>query len=127
MQPLEGMYVLVIDDHEDTLDMTRYALEHDGAFVKTASSAADAMLHIWTVMPHVIITDISMPGMDGYGLLAELQKSPQWREIPVIALTGTGRAGDDVTARAAGFSEYLLKPVDHSALVAAILRLAKKP
>jgi CheY-like chemotaxis protein len=64
-----------------------------------------------------------MPPMDGYEFLTELKRSPVWRDIPVIAVTGFRAANNELDARAAGFADFLLKPIDPTVMAAAIVRV----
>jgi CheY-like chemotaxis protein len=120
---LDRLYVLVVDDNEDARDIAKIGLEHEGAVVYIAPSAPEAMLMMSTVRPDVIVTDITMPPMDGYEFLAELKRSAVWRDIPVIAITGFGDIHKERNVRAAGFADFLLKPIDPSSMAAAIARV----
>jgi diguanylate cyclase len=123
MPRLDGLYVLFVDDNEDAREIARIGLEHQGAFVHVAPSVPEAFVMMSTVRPDVIITDIAMPPLDGYEFLSELKQSAAWRDIPVIAVTGHGDIHDERTVRTAGFAEYLPKPIDPSAMAAAIARV----
>jgi CheY-like chemotaxis protein len=114
--------VLFVDDNEDARDIAKMGLEYEGAMVDVAASAAEAMVRLSTVQPDVIITDMSMPGISGDEFLAQLKASPASRGIPVIGLSGA--LGD---VRTVGFADYLLKPVDPTALAAVILRVLAGP
>jgi len=120
---LDRLYVLVVDDNEDARDIAKIGLEHEGAVVYIAPSAPEAMLMMSTVRPDVIVTDITMPPMDGYEFLAELKRSAVWRDIPVIAITGFGDIHKERNVRAAGFADFLLKPIDPRSMAAAIARV----
>jgi CheY-like chemotaxis protein len=119
--------VLFVDDNEDARDISQMGLEHQGAVVHIAPSAPEAILMMSTVRPDVIVTDITMPPMDGYEFVAELKRSPSWRHIPVIAVTGFGDIHAERDVRAAGFADYLLKPIDPTAMAAAIVRVIAPP
>lgn len=123
MANLDRLYVLVVDDNEDARDIAKIGLEHEGAVVYIAPSAPEAMLMMSTVRPDVIVTDITMPPMDGYEFLAELKRSAVWRDIPVIAITGFGDIHKERNVRAAGFADFLLKPIDPRSMAAAIARV----
>jgi CheY-like chemotaxis protein len=120
---LDTVYVLFVDDNEDARDIAKMGLEHQGAVVYVAPSAPEAMRMMSTVRPDVIVTDIMMPPMDGYEFLTELKRSPVWRDIPVIAVTGFRAANNELDARAAGFADFLLKPIDPTVMAAAIVRV----
>ena len=123
MPSLDRLYVLFVDDNEDARDIAKIGLEHQGAVVYVAPSAPEAMQMMSTVRPDVIVTDIMMPPMDGYDFLAELKRSDVWRDIPVIAVTGFRDIYRDRNAREAGFADFLLKPIDPTAMAAAIARV----
>src|SRR5688572_30812279 len=101
MAPLRGIHVLFVDDNADARDIIDLALEHDGAIVEVAANAAEAMEKLAIVMPDIIITDLTMPGMDGYAFLATLKALPALHGIPVVALTGVAGRNLDQRGRAA--------------------------
>jgi two-component system CheB/CheR fusion protein len=122
---IQGARILVVDDNRDTLDVLRLLLEGAGAVVETAVSGAAALKIAKTAQMDLIISDISMPGMDGYELLKELRKQSHYTNVPAIALTGFGREEDVERARQAGFTTHITKPLnfDHLlSLVGATLR-----
>jgi CheY-like chemotaxis protein len=61
--------------------------------------------------PSLILSDISMPGMNGYDLAQEIRRRPEWNDIWLVALTGFGRASDKTLAKEAGFNSHLVKPI----------------
>lgn len=114
---LADLDVLVVDDHRDTVELIAFVLEREGAVVRTALSAREAMA-AWQTRPgQVLISDLSMPGMDGFALLAALALGPG---VPAIALSGLARADDRQRALSAGFSAHLAKPVEPDLLVTTI-------
>ena len=117
---LEGLDLLVVDDHRDTVDLLAFVMRREGADVRTAMSATEA-LTVWAERPsHVVVTDLSMPGMDGFALLKALSEG---RRVQAIALSGLARADDRQRALEAGFMAHLAKPVEPSVLVDTIERL----
>src|SRR5687768_4431501 len=124
---LTGMRILVVDDSADTVDMLRTLLEMDGAVVSTAAGGPEALKILAQESFDVILSDISMPGMDGFELLNRLRKLPNGREVPVLALTGFGRAEDVERAKSVGFFSHITKPVDVSAIVAMLQKLPARP
>ena len=114
---LLGARILVVDDTPDSLDMLRILLEGEGAVAETALSGADALKKAETLQIDLVISDISMPGMDGYEFLKELRRQSRYAEIPAIALTGFGRQEDVERTRQAGFTTHLTKPLDFDHLV----------
>jgi signal transduction histidine kinase/CheY-like chemotaxis protein len=111
---LHGVSVLVVDDQPDAREIVRAILEDHGAAVSTAASGPDALRASAASAPDVLVTDIGMPGMDGYTLARHL------RGVPAVALTAYARAEDRERALAAGFRAYVTKPFDAANLVAAI-------
>jgi two-component system, chemotaxis family, CheB/CheR fusion protein len=109
--------ILVVDDNRDMLDMLRVLLEGEGAVVETALSGADALSKAEASQIDLLISDISMPGMDGYKLLKELREQSRYANVPAIALTGFGQEEDVERARQAGFTTHLTKPLYFEHLV----------
>jgi signal transduction histidine kinase/ActR/RegA family two-component response regulator len=121
---LRGLRVLVVDDNDDARDLMTVALSMQGATVTAATSAADAREAVRRERPDVLISDVGMPGEDGYSLMEWIRATPPLSRIPAIALTGY--AGLDAQGRAnhAGFNAHLTKPVDLDALAAEVAKLA---
>jgi CheY-like chemotaxis protein len=121
---LAGLRVLVVDDDEDTADLFATALTACGAEVVTATSAAEALRLLVAGTPDVVLTDIAMPGADGYWLLREIRQltDASARAVPVLAVTAFGREHFRTRVMAAGFTDHLEKPVDPEALCLAVAR-----
>lgn len=120
---LEGMHVLVVDDMPDVLLMLEAMLAQAGARVTTAGSATQAMAAIEQEVPDVILSDLSMPGRDGYQLVQDIRALPGAAgRIPAIALSGHSGAEFVERALAAGYSEYLTKPARFPILTCALSR-----
>lgn len=115
---------LVVDDSQDTLAMLEELLRLSGANVTTASSGADALRIARENEFDVILSDISMPEMDGFEFLEKLRQIDGRQHIPVIAITGFGRTGDIEHARAAGFYSHLTKPLNLQTLADVLQQLA---
>ncbi len=120
---LRQIRILAIDDDRDSLELLRELLESVGACVTAAHSAEQGLTEAGPF--HVIVSDIGMPGMDGYDLIRAVRSRPREEggAIPAIALTAYARTEDAARARAAGFQEHLTKPVDLNALLSTIRRL----
>jgi CheY-like chemotaxis protein len=86
-------------------------LTHCGCEVAEAADGFQALEMAAAVVPDLIILDIQMPRLDGYGTLARLRELEAFRETPIIALTAYAMEGDDQKGLAAGFDEYVTKPV----------------
>jgi CheY-like chemotaxis protein len=124
---LEGVRVLIVDDDLDASHMLRFALQSSGAEVRTSSSVSDALRSLEEWLPSAILTDINMPGEDGYSLIRKLRDlSAQDRaSIPAIALTAMARPEDGDRALSAGFQMHIPKPVDIEELTKSIANLTK--
>ena len=120
---LSGMRILVVDDSADTVDMLRSLFEMDGALVETAGGGAEALELAAKKEFDVILSDISMPDMDGFELLRRLRRLPGYKEVPVLALTGFGRAEDVERAKAEGFFSHVTKPIDVESIVEILQKL----
>jgi PAS domain S-box-containing protein len=122
---LQGLHVLVLDDERDARELVQTVLEQGGALVTLASTAAEALEAIRRQNPDVILSDIGMPGEDGYTFIRELRALPrdEGGRIPAIALTAYARAEDRRKALAAGFQNHAAKPVEPQELVLVIANL----
>ena len=103
---LQGMEVLVVDDSEDTTEMVRHLLEIGGATVCAATSGSEALRFARERDFDVVLSDISMPEMDGFEFLSRLRELPGKEDLPAVALTGFGRPEDVQRAVRSG----LLRP-----------------
>ncbi|HEY0788411.1 MAG TPA: ATP-binding protein, partial [Thermoanaerobaculia bacterium] len=119
---LLGRSVLVVDDERDTCLMIATTLRQFGAEVRTAASAGEAIAMLRASLPHLVLSDLAMPDVDGFTLASRIREeiAPQ---LPLVALTAYGRPEDREKAFAAGFTAYLRKPVDPEVLVESISRL----
>ncbi len=125
---LNQITVLVVDDDQDSRRMVGKTLEKAGATVWTAGGVDEALEALSRNLPDVLVSDIGMPGKNGYALLEELRARPpeQGGKIPAAALTAYTRVEDRVQAMCAGFQILLPKPVDATELVATVAALAKQ-
>jgi CheY-like chemotaxis protein len=116
--------VLVVDDDPDTADLFATALSACGADVVATTSAREAMRILGARALDVVVTDIAMPGADGYWLLGEIRRSAdeRTRAVPVLAATAFGREHFRGRTLAAGFTDHLEKPIDPEALCLAVAR-----
>ncbi|HEY0173326.1 MAG TPA: response regulator [Pyrinomonadaceae bacterium] len=115
--------VLIVEDSSETLELLELLFSRQGYEVCGAASAAEAVRRAGERRPGIIISDISMPGVDGYTLLAELRRMPGLEAVPAIALTGHAMDEDRARALAAGFSVHVPKPVDPEELLRVVRRL----
>jgi signal transduction histidine kinase/CheY-like chemotaxis protein/PAS domain-containing protein len=117
---------LVLDDSEDSIAMLEELLKLAGAHVVTATNGADALRIASENEFDVILSDISMPEMDGFEFLQRLREIDGRQDVPVVAITGFGRSDDIERARAAGFYSHLTKPLDLQALTVVLEQIAKE-
>jgi PAS domain S-box-containing protein len=122
---LEGVRVLVVDDDADARDFTSALLEQHGAQVTSSPSARAARDLLEHTTPDVLVSDIGMPGEDGFALIGEVRALGAIRGfwIPAIALTAYAQAEDRNQALSAGYQVHLAKPVDPAALIASVAEL----
>jgi CheY-like chemotaxis protein/nitrogen-specific signal transduction histidine kinase len=121
---LSGLRVLVVDDEPDTLDLLRRVLGDSRAQVAAAPSVEAALATLDGFEPHVLISDVSMPGRDGYDLIRAVRTRTSSERLPAAALTAYTRPDDADRAHAAGFQVHLAKPVEPEQLVKMVARLA---
>jgi PAS domain S-box-containing protein len=122
---LNQVRVLVVEDNRDARDLIRIALEQSGAQVATVPSAGEAIEYLETNPSDVLISDIGLPGEDGYQLIQAVRRLDKRRKspLPAIALTAHSRLEDQVRAIAAGFQSHVSKPVELAVLVAVVAEL----
>jgi signal transduction histidine kinase/CheY-like chemotaxis protein len=123
-QVLSGLHVLIVDDDKDTLDLLSAALQQRSADVTAVLSAAAAIEAIKSARPDVIISDIAMPGEDGYELIRKVASLNVVPPIPAMAITAYAKEEDKAHALAAGYQRYLSKPVELGEFVSAVAELA---
>ena len=123
--PLQNVRVLLVDDDADGLDLTTVMLTNSGAQVKTAVSVAAALDILESWPADVLVSDIEMPGEDGYELLRRIRAKERGgrTRLPALALTAYGRPEDRRRTLAAGYNLHLAKPIDPSELVLAVANL----
>ncbi|MCO5099454.1 MAG: PAS domain S-box protein [Burkholderiaceae bacterium] len=109
--PLAGKRVLVVDDDEASAEVLRHLLQLEGADVIQQSDAPAALDTLRAGHFDALVTDIAMPGLDGFQLLSQLRAEPELRDLRVVALTGAGRATDTSRSAEAGFDGHLTKPL----------------
>ena len=111
-QDTSTWYVLVVDDEPDNLEVVAETLEFRGAQVKTAQNGKEGLEALDDFAANLILTDLSMPVMDGWQMRARVKSDPGKAAIPVLALSAHAIAGDKERALEAGFDGYLTKPVN---------------
>jgi signal transduction histidine kinase/PAS domain-containing protein/ActR/RegA family two-component response regulator len=123
---LSGLKVLVVDDEADARDLIKRVLEECGAEVLTAASAGKAILLVESERPHVLVSDIGMPDVDGFELLRRVRAlgPAKGGKVPAIALTAFARSEDRMRVLHAGFLAHVSKPVGAAELVATVASVA---
>ncbi|NMO13674.1 response regulator [Pyxidicoccus fallax] len=125
MPELRGLNVLVVDDAPDAREFLTTVLETCGAQVVTAASAAEGMEQVQRFRPDAVVSDVGMPGEDGYSFIRRLRALPpaQGGQSPAIAVTAFTRMDDRARALLAGFQSHLPKPIEPSELVRVLASL----
>jgi signal transduction histidine kinase len=125
---LNGVSVLVVDDDEDAREILATVLIQAGASVTKAADTAEALAHLAHEVPTILLSDIGMPGQDGYAFIRELRRrdADKGGRVPAVALTAYARSDDRFRALASGFQMHIAKPVEVSELLAIVANLAKR-
>ncbi len=123
----EKQQLLLVDDEPGIRESVQAYLEDNEAWqVALASNAEEAWQQIESQVPHLIISDIMMPEVNGYEFLAKLKEDPRYRSIPVVFLTARGMTSDRIQGYEAGCDAYLSKPFDPEELEAIVKNLLSK-
>jgi len=115
--------ILIADDKDTGRELVRTVLENDGYRVIEASDGVEALRCARESSPDLIILDLHMPGIDGFGVITQLRGDRAFTATPVLALTASAMQGDRERALAAGFTGYITKPIRLSALRSEIERM----
>lgn len=124
--PLDGVRVLVVEDNAVVREVVELLLAGFGGLVTAVAGASAALEALLRVRPDVVVSDIDMPGQDGYWLIRKIRALPTDRggQTPAVCLTGSCTAEDEVRTLRAGFQAFLAKPVDVWRLVTMVAALA---
>lgn len=125
-EPAAKPVVLLVEDHEDTRQMYAEFLQLSFE-IETAADAQTALRSLRRRRPDLVVTDMSLPGMDGFDLIAALRAEPALADLPVICLSGFGGNTHEHRARAVGCDRLLQKPCMPDALTDAIFDLLRAP
>jgi CheY-like chemotaxis protein len=125
--PLHGLQVMLVEDNLDARNIIRRVLEHCGAVVTVSETARAALRRLRAMprRPHVLVSDLALPGQDGYWLLRHVRALERLATLPAIAITAHRNEYDREDTLAAGFQDYFQKPLDLVAFSRAIARLAR--
>jgi len=116
--------VLAIDDSRTMRSLLRATLSDAGFEVDLAEDGEDGLRHLETFAPDVVITDINMPRLDGYGFIEAARAGEADRRVPILVLTTESAPEFKARARDAGATGWIVKPFDEQKLVRAIERVA---
>lgn len=124
--PLTDVHVLLVADDVDCLQILQTMLEYSGAIVSVATSAQIALALLERVQADVVLSDLALPGEDGYGFIRTLRGLPAERggRLPAIALTTRDDVGEEIIG--AGFTEHVRKPIEIDRLSTVIARLVER-
>jgi CheY-like chemotaxis protein len=123
-KPLAGFRVAVVDDEPDTLDALTLVLENAGAAVWAYADAVAALAGARLCRPHVLVSDLAMPGYDGLWLVRQVRATDRLCRLPAVALSAHALVTDVRDATSAGFDAHLAKPTQPERLIAEVARLA---
>ncbi|MBB4199788.1 response regulator [Rhodoblastus sphagnicola] len=118
------MTILTVDDSRTMRDMLNLALSEAGYRVVDAVDGAHGLERLREEKPDVIITDINMPRLDGFGFIEAVRNDPGYRSIPILVLTTENAPEKKDRARKAGATGWIVKPFDAEKLVSAVRRVA---
>ncbi len=108
--------ILVVDDNPVSRELVREVLQAPGREIVEAAHGREALEQARAAPPDLVLLDIQMPVLDGYAVLAEMRRDPRLASTPIVALTAFAMRGDRQRAIAAGFDDYITKPVEGAAL-----------
>jgi CheY-like chemotaxis protein len=125
---LDGVTVLAVDDEPDARNLLKRVLEGCGARVFVASSSREGLEMVRRERPDMIVSDIGMPGEDGYEFIRQVRQLPpdEGGRTPAAALTAFARAEDRTRALRAGYQTHVAKPVEPTELTAVVASLATR-
>lgn len=128
LRRLDGIRVLIVEDEPSASEALLVLFQSCGADARTAASAVEALAVLDAWRPDVLVSDIAMPGQDGYSLIRSVRERSreQGGSIPAVALTAYAKIEDRVSILSAGFHMYLSKPADPNELIAVVGSLAKR-
>jgi putative two-component system response regulator len=118
--PMADFTILIVEDHDILREGLQILLETEGYHVTTAPHGKDALKQMEASAPDLILSDISMPEMDGYAFYEAVRAHPEWVTIPFIFLTARGDRSDLFASKKLGVEDYLVKPVERVELVSTI-------
>ncbi len=118
--------ILVVDDEEDILELVSFNLTREGYLVRRASSGEEALQSVKKELPHLIVLDLMLPGIDGLEVARRLKKDESTENIPIIMLTAKGEEVDIVAGLELGADDYVAKPFSPRVLAARIKTVLRR-
>ena len=120
---MTNIHALIVEDEVDSAEVVERILTYHNISFVTTHNAEDALLTLQTEAPTVLIIDLALPGMDGWGLLKEVKNSPETSHIPAVAITAYHSTDVAQEAIDAGFNAYFPKPVEATSFVRELERI----
>jgi CheY-like chemotaxis protein len=120
---LSGVTVLIVEDHADSRDMLRQIVESFGATVAIAADGREALATAGWLRPGLVLCDLRMPVLDGFGFVERLRADPLLSRTPVLAVTALGSDADMRRTWNAGFNGHIVKPIDYETMAAQLERV----
>lgn len=124
---MEKPRIIIVDDDRDTRELLAMALETEGFEVASAANGLRLISSLQLRRPHLILLDVNMSWIDGFELCKAVKKNENFRDIPVIFVSGRGEPEDRRKGMEAGAADYFVKPLDLNRLIARIRELAPAP
>ncbi len=121
-----GVKILLVDDEPDITEFLGYNLKQEGFKVFTANNGKDAVLIARDILPHIIVLDVMMPGMDGIETCTELRKLTQLKQTLIMFLTARGEDYSQIAGLEAGADDYIAKPIKPRVFVSRINALLRR-
>ncbi len=115
--------ILIIEADQDSGRLADYLLQSAGYTTVFKSEAEDGVNAALASMSDLILCDLDMPGVDGFGVISRLQADPRWRRIPVVALARLTKPGDHERIKTSGFANCLHKPIEPEIFVSQVEKL----
>jgi len=119
--------ILVVDDEEPIQELLRFNLEKEGYVVCGATDGQEALKHVESDHPDLIVLDLMLPGMDGLEVCRRIRSNPKFQQIPIIMLTAKGEEIDTVLGLELGADDYMTKPFSPRELLARIKARLRRP
>lgn len=115
-----GHRILVIEDNPTNLELMTYLLKAFGHTTLTAADGQAGVERALSALPDLVLCDLAMPRLDGYGVARRLKAEPTLRGVPLVAVTASAMVGDRDKVFAAGFDGYISKPIDPETFVSEV-------